>query len=461
MIRQPTPLLRVPPLAAIIALLLGLGLAPRALTAEPAHATAEVPPASQPAMTGKVAAEDPAPAGAEAHPAAKPIPAQQKANLLPPVAHVDRGLSTELTGLLNLGQNLTDRGDYSAAEIAYRQVLKLSEPTQAAAKLALLGMARMHRKQGAFTKAAAIYETFLKEFPSDDRAPDALLDLGRTLRAMGAYRSAIARFYSVINSTLKLPAEGFERYQVLAKTAQFEIAETHYETGDFAEASKFFLRLRQLDLAPVDRARAHFKAAYALSLGGDYDASVMTLRTYLEQCPDDENVPEARYLLAINLRKLKRSQEALTVTLDLLATEKSRMSTDAKRWIYWQRRTGNQLANDFFENGDTANAQTIYTNLLPLSPEPAWQLPITYQIALCSERLGAVELAGKSYRSIVDTAGPTPTPELAGLVQMAAWRLQHIGWRDDMQHQLTSFFETTTGRLPPAPPKPKTTAALP
>ncbi len=68
---------------------------------------------------------------------------------------------------------------------------------------------------------------------------------------------AINRFYSVLNSTLKLPPDAFDHYQLLAKTAQFEIAETHFETGNFAEAGKFFGRLRLLDLAPVDRARAH------------------------------------------------------------------------------------------------------------------------------------------------------------------------------------------------------------
>src|SRR2546430_988213 len=124
----------------------------------------------------------------------------------------------------------------------------------------------MHRKQGALTKAAAIYERYIKDYPGDERVPDALLDLGRTLRALGIYKLAITRFYSVLNTTLKLPGEGFERYQVLAKTAQFEIAQTHFEAGDFAEAGKFYTRLRLLDLASSDRARAQFMAAYSLRL---------------------------------------------------------------------------------------------------------------------------------------------------------------------------------------------------
>ena len=369
---------------------------------------------------------------------------------------VHKPAADEIHGLLNLGAALTDRGDYESAEIAFRQVLADRHAVPAETKTALLGLARMHRRQGTLTKAAAIYEKYLKEYPGDERTPDALLELGRTLRAMGAYRLAIARFYSVINSTLKLPAEGFDHYQQLAKTAQFEIAETHFQAGEFAEAGKFFSRLRLLDLAPADRARAHFKAAYALSLQGDHEAAATTLRAYLEQWPDDENVPEARYLLAVSLRALGRPQEALNATLELLRTEKAHMSGDPRRWAYWQRRTGNQLANDFFEHGDILNADTIYAGLAALSDDPAWRLPVLYQIALCHERLGSTDRAHATYQSIIDATKENPASELAELGRMAAWRMGHLDWNDALHRQVTGIFETTTGRLPApaAPAKP-------
>ena len=365
----------------------------------------------------------------------------------------------EAHGLLNLGTRLTDRGDYESAEIAFRQILNARGAAPDATKSALLGLARLHRKQGALTKAAAIYEKFLKEFPGDEHTPDALLELGRTLRAMGAHRLALSRFYSVINSTLKLPAAGFEHYQLLAKTAQFEIAETHFQAGDFAEAGRFFARLRLLDLAPADRARAHFKAAYSLHLQGDHEGATTMLRAYLEQWPDDENVPEARHLLATGLRTLGRTQEAMAVTLELLRKEQARPGADPKRWIYWQRRTGNELANDFFEHGDLANAQALYGRLAALSEDPAWRLPVSYQLALCHERLGDVARAQLAYQGIVDAAKQAPTPELAELGRLAAWRLGHLAWNDALHRQVTSIFETTTGRAPPPPAAPRPPAS--
>jgi tetratricopeptide (TPR) repeat protein len=288
-----------------------------------------------------------------------------------------------------------------------------------------------------------------------------MLALGRTLRAIGAHKLAITRFYSVLNSTLKVSGEGLERYQLLAKTAQFEIAETHFQAGNFAEANKFFSRLRLLDLAPVDRARAHFKAGSALRLQGDLEGAIATFRAYLEQWPQDENGPEARYLLAVTLRELKRPQEAFATTLELLRGEQSRGEADARRWAYWQRKTGNQLANDFYEAGDAANARAIYTGLIELSPEISWRLPITYQVALCDERLGLADRARLAYEEIVKAAAaPNAPADFAELAKMAKWRIEHLAWRDRVSQQLSKALESSAGKSAAVTPPP-TTPALP
>lgn len=368
----------------------------------------------------------------------------------------------EISSLLKLGTALTEREDYDAAEIAFHQVLSSTVPGPEDTKSALLGLARMHRRQGLLTKAAAIYEKYLKEYPGDMRSPDALLELGRTLRAMGSHKMAITRFYSVINSTLKMPGEGFEHYQLLARTAQYEIAETHFQAGNFTEANKFFSRLRLLDLAASDRARAHFKASYSLFLGGNLEAAATALRNYLEQWPNDENVPEARYVLAMSYRGLKRPQQAFAVTLDLLRAEQARNGNNAQRWSYWQRRTGNLLANDFFESGDALSAQVIYAALADLSPEPAWRLPVTYQLALCYERMGMTAEARAAYERIVTQSADATAADLVELGRMASWRRDQLAWRTDLDQQMASFFNPEAASSASTPsPAPTTVAATP
>lgn len=375
----------------------------------------------------------------------------------------DKKTRSEVRGLLKLGASLTDRADpdFEAAEIAFRQVLNSAEAEVSDIKAALLSMGHMYRKHGDLTKAAAIYERYLADFPGDERAPDALLDLGRTLRDMGAYKLAIARFYSVMYATLKLPGDDFERYQVLAKTAQFEIAETHFAAGEYDKANAFYTKFRLLDVAPADRARAQFKAACALKLDGRNENAITAMRAFIEQWPDDENIPEARYWLATTLHELRRTQEALAVALDLLRAEKSKVAMAPKRWAYWQRRTGNQLANEFYESGDIVNAHAIYSSLLELSPEMSWRLPITYQLGLCYERLGISDLARSSYASVVEFAGPKPAAEFAELAQMAAWRIQHLDWRERITRDVDSFFDSSTGKQANVPAAASATAATP
>ena len=146
-----------------------------------------------------------------------------------------------------------------------------------------------------------VYQKFLRDYPNDRGAeiPAVYLELGRALRALGSQQQAIASFYSVINATLVLTDNNFANYRQLAKTAQFEIAETMFEAGDFAEASRFFARLKLLDLAPADRALAQFKSADALYLAEDFDGAIVGLRAFVDQNPDDENgIPRPATCLA-------------------------------------------------------------------------------------------------------------------------------------------------------------------
>jgi TolA-binding protein len=189
-------------------------------------------------------------------------------------------------------------------------------------------------------------------------------------------------------------------------------------------------------------------AAFAQQLDGEFEAAVTTLRSFLDEWPADKNAPEARYLLATTLRQLKRPREALAVTFELLRSEHAKSSADPGRWSYWQRRTGNQVANEFFQNGDTFDALAIYQGLAQLSDDPSWRLPVTYQMALCYERLSQLDRARLAYQSIVSAASPAAVqalPEIADLARMASWRLAHLDWRDQVDRKFSTLFPAPGG----------------
>ncbi len=431
--------------------------APKLLTtvtmspAQPAGPSATNPDAAPPAPPAH--AETPADSSTPA--ASAPAHA---ADAAPEHAPATPGGTTkeELAGLLRIGQRKLEQGDLASAELAFNKILvERASPEQD--HDALLGLAKMYKKRGDFTKAAAISEKFIKLYPNDVLLPNVYLDLGRILRNMGAYKQAVARFYNVINSTLKLPEDGSDTYRQLARTAQFEIAETYFVSGDYEQAGRFFSRLRLLDLAPEDRARAHFKSAYSLILDKDQERAVVSLKSFLELYPADDNAPEARYLLSFAFYRMGRFQEALAAAVELLKTERAVIEKNPRRWAYWQRKTGNQLANEFYENGSFKSALQIYLSLDELATDPIWKLTVAYQVGLCHERLLQLDQADTVYQSILERAKTSEldtnqTIEANDLVQMTQWRLKHIAWQTQTDKTIVEVFSTAqpTAAKPPA-----------
>jgi TolA-binding protein len=368
------------------------------------------------------------------HPAAEtPAPHAQHASEAEPAAAVAETapdpvtvLNEENASLMRIGAKKLEAKDGASALIAYRQVA--AEPLDDnESALALLGMARAYRMSGEGVKAVATYEHLILKLPNSKEVPIALLELGRALRDLGSTRLALARFYSVINSTLKLPEGESDRYKSVVRTAQFEIAETHMGAGSYAEAAKFFSRLDLLDLAPEDRSRARFKAAQAKALSSDDLKASVVMAAFIEENPDDINSPEARFMLANLYYKTGRLNESLQVTLHLLHHEKAR-GDPTGTWRSWQRRTGNLLANQFYEQGEFFSALQLYRALDAMGETAEWRVPVLYQLALCQERLRQNEEALVTYAEIKKLAGDKPSIALADILRMADWRIGQIQW---------------------------------
>jgi tetratricopeptide (TPR) repeat protein len=356
----------------------------------------------------------------------------------------------EHQSLLRIGDAKLNAGDAALALIAFRQVATAAQNEQDEVR-ALLGMARAHRLAGDGVKASATYEHLLKEHPDCAELPTALLELGRTLRDLGSPKLALARFYSVISSTLKLPEAESERYRRIVRTAQFEIAETHLAMGNYPEAVRFFNRLDLLDLAPADRGRARFKAAQSRIYAGDKTGAVTALTVFVGQDPNDVHSPEARYLLAQLLGELGRRDESLRVTLDLLNNVRARADKSGT-WQNWQRKTGNQLANQFYQQGEFASALLLYRSLDTLDSAPAWRVPVLYQLGLCLERLEQPAAAIEAYAQIQKMTAPTPPPNLSDIVRMAVWRSTQIAWTLSTRNQVRDLGPIPPSELPPPTP---------
>lgn len=441
------------PFAALV--FAGLCAASSASEVDPHH-PAEAPAVAAESHTAPEPRAAPAPGGAHAVPSPS-LPAPS-GHLVPPSKGAPEGTPDEIAkSLIVLAQRSFARGDRDSAETAFIEALN-SPVSDTLTQEALLAYADFLHQTGRDTRAAAVYEKFLTTYPSAPNTQQVYISLGRTLRDMGAFSLAQTRFYAVLNSSLAVSPENIQRYREIAQLAKFEIAETFYQQGDFAAAGKYFGRIKLLDLPAEDRARASFREAYAFYQDGKLEQAAGTLRAFLEAYPQHLSAQEGRYLLCMALRRLGHTQEALTETLALLRAAQAGAEADRERWTYWQRRTGNQLANDFYEQGDFTAALTIYQTLAELRSDPGWRWPALYQIGLCYERLRQAERAAAAYRDILaesaaaEKVGTSTSAPDAEVRRMAEWRLGQINWVGAIETSMRDYAaqQMPTKAAPPA-----------
>jgi hypothetical protein len=256
----------------------------------------------------------------------------------------------------------------------------------------------------------------------------------------------------------KRKGKSFElRKDAESNQAMFEIAETFLASEDYDNAIKFYDRLNRLeqlnesDRSVVDykRGLSHFRRGsdtlrkqdrekrlnpdVTRSVGKTFEKTPRAdfarvkeiLGGYGTLYPTSPYVPETHYLLALAFEQLNQSEESIGQLLSLLKEanfnpqvilaeeeQKNLRDRDLDRisnmkaiWNFWKKKTGNYLANKFFESGEFFNAYRIYSALLPVDETPTWRVPLLYQVALCEEKLGNFVQATETYISIEDLFG--------------------------------------------------------
>ena len=358
-----------------------------------------------------------------------------------PQSTAEAGFKTEIAGYAQLAQEAADHDKWPLADHFLRLLVSLP-CAEADKKVALREIADTYEKHKQTTKAVTIYEKMIELFPRDPDLPDLYFKAGQLYRETGAYGRAVSRFYSVLNTALKINERGVASYRELSQRAQMEIAETYLLTGDYKQAAKFFQLLARSELSDEQRARVQFKALHCQFLLEDSAGAIIAAEKFVAEFPEDASVPECRFIQASALRALGRKKEAFETVLALLRAEKVRREKAPDRWAYWQKKAGNEFANEFYKQGDFLGALTIYQTLAKLGEDAEWQWPVIYQMGLCFERLRLVSRAAESYKYIIDQskkaqpAGGALSENLASLLQMAQWRGEQLAWQYTTETQL-------------------------
>ena len=324
---------------------------------------------------------------------------------------------------LELARRLRGQGDFEQAEKSLVSIVESDAPEDMQ-RTALLELATTAQQHGELATAQQVLAQIVQRFPDNPDLPEVMLRQGLLYRDMGAYTMALAKFYAVMTTVLNLRLDSTGHYQRLVLQAQTEIADTYYVQARYREAIEFYERLLKLDAPELDKTEIHLKLLRCLSGAKRHEDVVREAENILSEQGNDEQKPEARFLLTTSLQQLGRKTEALRQALLLVQS--------TPKDAVWRRRVGNEIANAFYAEGDYTNALTVYLSLAQADTAPQWQLPLLYQVALTYEHLHQTTRATEGYMLIVERGkglSGTIDPALQMVLDMAGWRKNYLAWQ--------------------------------
>ena len=132
----------------------------------------------------------------------------------------------------------------------------------------------------------------MDRWPADLKVPEILLRQGQLFRSMGLNELALGKFYSVMTAALSLKGDQLDYYRNLVLQTQVEIAETHYMTGQFADAADFYSRLLQNTAPALNRSQIQFRLTRCLAIIGRHEQAIASAKDFLGHFPAADEVPE-------------------------------------------------------------------------------------------------------------------------------------------------------------------------
>ncbi len=280
---------------------------------------------------------------------------------------------------LEVAQRQRHEKNPALAALTLVKVLETNAPSEFKRK-ALFELALATQDNSDFVKAQQIFAQYLQRYSEDPSAPEVLLRQGLLYRQMGVNTLALSKFYAVMSTALKLKLGNIEYYKNLVLQAQTEIADTYYVQGQFNESADFYGRLLKADRPGLNREQIEYKLIRSLSYLTNHTETLSCAQKFLEQYPATSDVPEIRFILASAYKAVGRNSDAMKQVLLLMQSQQDNAGKDPDLWVYWQRRAGNEIANQLYKEADYLDALQVYQSLAAMDSAPAWHAPALYQV---------------------------------------------------------------------------------
>ena len=269
--------------------------------------------------------------------------------------------------------------------------------------------AEKDKSGGHLERALQLLAEYVERYSRDAAVPEVLLRQGYLLRRLDLREEAIEKFYLVLRSVPRIEGRNLAYSRRLVLMAQSAIADTCAEMGRHAEAAELYGRMLQTKSEELEVETVRIKRLRSLKESATDGVLEMQALAFLEEFPDSDYIPEARYFLAHALKQQKKRDAALEQFQLLLEAVDLAPPERLARWLPWKLRVGNELANQFYLEGDYPSSLALYRALARSNADLQAQQAFQYQVGLCEERLGQTTEAIKTYQSIVEAPMPSAT----------------------------------------------------
>jgi tetratricopeptide (TPR) repeat protein len=318
----------------------------------------------------------------------------------------------------------TDPKEHKMAEDLLIGIVLSPDAPEEIQRECLMHLAQIALNGKFYSRAQMIYSQLVDRFPLSPEAPSVLYRQGILYRRMGATELALSKLHAVMSTVLSLPEKDVSSYKTIVLQAQTEIADTFFMAGQFERATEYFKRVLKLANEDLNEAQVRLKLVKSYFELKDWKNVITEGQLCIEKVALSSQIAEVRFLMTEAYKQLGMQREAVEQTMALLNSEQARSAKDPDTWAYWQKRTGNRLANELYEKGDYLNALLIYQTLWQLPGDETWKSQALYQMGLIYERLEQPERAIDAYTRILGPAANgssgNPAPSASGATNAPA-----------------------------------------
>lgn len=259
--------------------------------------------------------------------------------------------------LVLIGDALAVQGRHEEAVKRYQQALRLFPDSEYAGHCVFsLGSSLIDA--GDSTRADDLLGRFVREYPDDERIPDAILLRGRISFGGARYEEAVSRLQVLLD---RQPGHDLEA------EAEYYIARSKLELEQFAEAREHLERVMGLTRTNRLRYQAGFMLGESLRREGSLSAALEEFESLLDQRAYRDYHPEVMLAMAACLAELGRNEATVSryETLISLYEADRKHDEEVSRAMY-------ELGELYRSAGDLALAEKWYGDARRKSPRLFW-----------------------------------------------------------------------------------------